>query len=420
MLPPIKAFGDELSLVEVFVDYDGPQLFSAVGATKTNYLAVHAPRDERGDNWLYVVISKARLRKFSNNEVSVHDAFADPEGGLVRIVSFDAKGNASVATVRANELPEHFIPQDRTVATPSQVLYRRMPAFDLRTLPDELRDATPMWEVSPQTLEYLKSIRTPVEVASARTGRLVADLILRSGDGRTDVSLPALGSLLATAQKLVDALAAPDSSHHGPIKGAIQQWTRLDAVAVFPSSFGLRIESHYGSFLTDTEGALAFDRLINLLNAGSDENVLKRILPEYGKRAVLHYRAFARALDKSDAAFELTVGKPGEAEAQSSGLTRDQIRQLQRVLDSESKKTEETVTFMGRLTAASLPKRFFVLENDESIVYGSVPKDVVSQLDGRTIGEIYIAVLKVIIEVDDTTAEEKVRYELISLRLRGE
>jgi hypothetical protein len=162
MLPPIKAFGDELSLVEVFVDYDGPQLFSAVGATKTNYLAVHAPRDERGDNWLYVVISKARLRKFSNNEVSVHDAFADPEGGLVRIVSFDAKGNASVATVRANELPEHFIPQDRTVATPSQVLYRRMPAFDLRTLPDELRDATPMWEVSPQTLEYLKSIRTPV------------------------------------------------------------------------------------------------------------------------------------------------------------------------------------------------------------------------------------------------------------------
>lgn len=419
MLPPVETFGDELSVLDVFVEYDGPQLFSAVGKTKTYYLAVHAPRDERGDNWLYVVVNKARLRKFSNNEISVHDAFAGPEGGLVRVVSFDKQGKASVVTMNASELPNDFIPQDQTVAPSSQLALGRVPAFDLRDLPDDVRDATPMWEVSPQALEYLKSIRTPVEVASARTGRLVADIILRSGEGRTDVSLPALGGLLATAQKLIDALASPHSSPHGPIKSAVQQWTRLDAVAVFPSSFGLRIESHYGSFLDDTEGAAAFDRLITLLNAGSDEGALKQILPEYGKRAVLHYRAFAKALDKSDAAFELCVGLPGSPEAQKSGLTRDQIRQLQRVLESESKKTEETASFVGRLTAASLPKRFFVLENDESIIYGGVPKDAVAQLDGRTIGEIYVAVLKVIIEVDDTTADEKVRYELVSLRPRG-
>jgi hypothetical protein len=271
--------------------------------------------------------------------------------------------------------------------------------------------------VSPAAIEYLKSIRTPVEVAAARSGRLIADLILRPGQGRTDVSVPALGSFLTTTQRLVDALAQEDGSgKRGPIKGGVREWTQLDATASFPSSFAVRIETRHGSVDPLTYGRAAFERLLALLSAADERERLIRLTAQLSGRAVAHYRAFAKSIVNSDSGFRAVVGFPHDPAPHEVYLSAEQVIQTYRFLEANVESETSRIELTGKLIALSLKTRFFLIETDEESYSGRVEEHAMPNFVLKKVGAVYRVTLSAIYEVSDVSGEAASKYSLLDLQ----
>ena len=178
MLPEGTILG-RLKIDEVFVDYHGPQLFSCSDhrARPRHLLAVHAPKTEAGDNWLYVYIGLRRLKKVAQGKVDLHAAFSQPENGKIQAVCFMANGATYVRAVKVFQVPDDWLPMqgerlgdpgaadllsgDEQPEEPSDV-------SDPDELPSVLREPAPMWEFDPRFIDYLRKKRTPVDEASRR------------------------------------------------------------------------------------------------------------------------------------------------------------------------------------------------------------------------------------------------------------
>lgn len=413
-LPPPDQFGDELAVVDILIDYDGPQLVQVAGRSGKAYLAIHTTPLRGQDRWLYAELSDSRMNDFLRGDLSPHSAFRAAEQDVLRVVSFAPDGTTTVELKKASTVPGSWLPEpdfaEIALAKPFQMEPR-----EFAVMPAVIRRSVPMWELSSEAVAFLRSVRTPVQVAAKRSSRLVADLMLDPGSHRTDLPVTILGRLLTTMQRLVDVLGAP-SAAKGPVKSTVRQWTQLDAVAVFPSSFGLRIESHQGSIDDNTEGHAAFQTLVDLLNAGSNEESLAPILATIGQRAKLQYRAFANALGDADVDLALNIGIPSRDEPLGGAITRDELRKLSSLLDAQGEEIEELQEVRGRLVAISLRTKFFLLEHDGTSISGRIEDACLPKMSGKKIDELYTVTIRVVTRIDETTAEPIVKNRLADIQ----
>lgn len=413
MIAPNVVLGEGLEIDEVFIDYDGPQLFSARTASGRRFVVMHAPADGELDNWLYVEVSEARLQAFGANLISPRVLFGEPESQVLQLLSFDANGSLQkFSSVAPADLPRDYLPSELVAKASLEVSGLRNAN---ENFPVSLVDPQHMWELDKPTIEFLKRNRTPVEVAAERSGRVVADIVFGEGSGRIHLSLPTLGGVLTASQRLLDALAVPDSSLHGPIPLLTRQRTQMDAIAIFPSSFGLRIETHEGSILEQSDSRVAMERLVVLLGAGADPDGLSQILPQIGKRALLQYKAFAKAVGRSGTDIQLKVGLPGAPSSLVAALSADQVVDLQRLLDAETKKTEEVRQIKGRLVAASLRTKFFLIEDDENSYSGRINDNCLPKVDGKPLGGFFTVTIRILKQIDETSGDITEKYELIEI-----
>jgi hypothetical protein len=423
MLPVNTSLG-ELSIDEIFIEYDGPQFFSCRDGEGRRLLAVHAPSTDDKDNWLYVYISPERLSLLRAGAVSLRDAFYMPEGDTLELVSFLPRGEVEVSKRHPSNLPDDWLPDegerlDDWVLFPPesntvQVLEGTLSRSALtEELPEFLRSPAPMWEISPEVLEYLHARRTPVAVAAARSGRLVLDLVIKKGTQRTDVPVFALGNLLTSAQGVVEAftLTVPGDR----TTAAVREAARLDAVAAFPSSFGIRLDTHQSALFPDPSLVQALNRLMDLLAVGNDPASLREILRDLGPRPALRFKGFARAMAKSDADFAIEVGIPGDMVARRAELSRSQVNKLVELLNIEVQQAEQFLKFRGKLVGVSLRTRFFRLEDDETSFSGRIDDRYLPSMHGKTIGGLYDAAILILTDLNDATGEESERHILTSL-----
>ena len=99
-----------LDLVELYLYYDGPRLFSAISKTERLFLVSWFGQIERGiDDWLVAPISEERLNEVRFGRVDLHDAFQQAEGGSVYIVRTPV-GSTSMRTVIGLEISEDDLP----------------------------------------------------------------------------------------------------------------------------------------------------------------------------------------------------------------------------------------------------------------------------------------------------------------------
>ncbi|MBB3474025.1 DUF6575 domain-containing protein [Sphingomonas sp. BK345] len=406
---------------QVLIEYDGPQLAVWRDQVGGDYLALHLPDELGQERWLLARSSPKRLSHIKAARLDLRSAFADAELGVVHILTLIGPAAATAVQVEPSTLPDDLLPEREQFLTPPdqarQLATSTAVAVEQASMPVELRDPAPLWEISPAAIAYLKSIRTPVQISSAHSGRLVADLILRPSDGRTDVPVTALGAFLTSTQKLVDALALEeDHGRRGPVKAAIKTWTQLDAVASFPSSFALRVESHSGSVDPLTYGKAAFKKLLAMLSAADDREKLLVITSGMSGRAVAHYRAFTKAVMNSEAGFRAVVGFPDEAHASEVQITAEQVARTYRQLEANIATETTTVTLTGRLVALSLKTRFFLIETDNESYSGKVDENALSKVNLSRIGGTFIAKLAESFEVSDVTGEALIRHTLQDLQ----
>ena len=426
MLPVGTKLG-VLRLREVFVDYDGPQLFSCSDQAGRHLIAVHAPATSEGDNWLYAYISRHRLQSVRAGLTSLRQAFAQPEDGRIQIVVFDFEGMARVKTVIPGELSDNWYPHDSErlgdldedqLVEGELLPYANAWNGDISPdIPDFLRNPAPMWEVSPELLNFLRTRRTPVSEVARRTGRSVVDLVFKPPFDRSEMPASVLGNLLLAAQGAVEAFApplAPGSKGMGA-----RELSRLDALPVFPGSFGLRLDAHEANLVPNPRLVEALQRLVSLLAAAGDPAKVRVLLRECGPGAAMKFRSFAQAIEKSDADLSVEVGIPFTEETSSAQVSRRDVAQLVELLNSEAALSQETFVFRGQLVGVTLGTKFFALEDDERIVSGRIAEAALASMFGKTIGDHYDANITAITDISEVTGRERTRNILNGLEPIG-
>lgn len=422
MLPVGTNLGN-LRYGEIYLEFDGPQLFYCIDEFERKLISVHAPLSENGvDNWLFVYISEERIKNLKNNKLSIFNVFAFPEKGRIEHLRVFADGSMVVESVLPSTIPPDWLPEFGEYLSYSENvgLAPREP-FDVSEAEEEIRQRAlsfgSMWELSQDALDTFRRLKTPVNVVADRTRRFVLDVVWGAGSAVHFVDLGSFGVQALCFQRLLDALAdvglgRRDSSG---ISGAARDLARMNVVAVFPGSFGVRLESHAGRILPHPVIIGSNRQLLDLFAASSDQESLRKLLRHLGPKVALRYKALFRSLSENSADFSADFGVPGDIEAHSVKISQKEIIEVYSMLKKEEVVFREEFEFVGRLTGVSLRSKFFRIENEERIVAGRIGQGALSLISGKRIDKQHIAKIEVQVELDETTGKEEERYTLLSI-----
>lgn len=109
-IPPVGTQLGVLSIQDVFVEYDGPKLFTCINEWGQLYLAIFVDEDDSSETYVYAPQSAGRMRDLAAGRISLRDATVKPSGPHVWIVRrlLEATG-AEVKSIPASELPESWL-----------------------------------------------------------------------------------------------------------------------------------------------------------------------------------------------------------------------------------------------------------------------------------------------------------------------
>ena len=102
----------ELEIVETYVYYDQPVLFSCKSAAGHLYLVVAADKNDEHETWLYVGVSAERLSLIRSGTIDLHDAFAEPEDSflLQEIIPYDDQTQPRMERIQPDQISEDMLP----------------------------------------------------------------------------------------------------------------------------------------------------------------------------------------------------------------------------------------------------------------------------------------------------------------------
>lgn len=130
-----------LFLVEMYLHYDGPRLFSAISPTDNLFLITWFGQTDPGtDDWLLAPVSATRLEAIRSGHIDIHDAFRLVETGSLYLLR-SPLGDAPIRSVAAKEIPEEDL------ADPGEILEE---TGTLRAVLEELarRQVRPLQEAA--------------------------------------------------------------------------------------------------------------------------------------------------------------------------------------------------------------------------------------------------------------------------------
>ncbi len=425
-LPNLDPSGGPLRIEEVYIDYDGPQFFVTRNNGGSHFLGLHTLSPPNSDIWLYVRASAARVSDIARGEVSIRDAFSAPEYGKVAWHEIYLDPNLELPEQVfwrfSNEISEDYLPDvDSYLVVPQADTQDSKSAVSRssESIQTVVRRAhTPMWEFDPAVVDILRSYKTPAHISASITNRSVIDLSFSVNKSRTDFPARSLSAVLGVTQSLIDSLAMDpsDSSNGGSSSASLRGRTALDAVATFPSSFGLRLEANQGDMAENGPVEVALRRLEVLLRAINDPASMQIALKSISKRAQNHFKAFSKAVASGKADLKLETAYPRQDASTKILVSKIDIDWLTSFLDLEVNAAERRFPFKGRLLAVSLRSKFFLLQGDDGTeIAGRITKDCLIKINEKRVNVEHIADILEVTEVSEATGDETHKYYLIGI-----
>lgn len=380
----------ELEMTEVYIDYDGPRLFSCLSATDQRYLAVWSVEREDADGWLYLPVSHRRLDMIRSGATGLRDAYRQAESVVFFVtLHHDLDMRDEVEPFQPRDLPDEWLPE-----------------------PDAQLDLHVHTQPPMSPAAELERI-----VAQERRGRLR----LKAEWGslrRTEAPSRTLGELLVSTQNLYDnvglALLRTDPPQAGRIPFDVMERTASDVVGLSAASFVIEIA---GRELDDLFDGSTFTKItgqvLGLLNPSLDRDSLINQLSALRPRGAKSFRNFVRQLASSGA--DMTLSGAGAAmEFTSHTLTVDQLQTMRSILDLVV--PDETFEIRGRmrLYRADFQRRLFGVEVEDSGLQfeGTIDPRAVAQVDHAPINELYDVLIYEFGAFDEAVGDRKPTYVL--------
>jgi Family of unknown function (DUF6575) len=100
-----------LEFIDLYLDYDGPRLFSCKDGRGHLYVAVWVHESETSDVWLYAPVSRKRLLDIEADNVDLRSAFAATESGKVlKLSNSHESAPPLIETIDCSDIPEEWLP----------------------------------------------------------------------------------------------------------------------------------------------------------------------------------------------------------------------------------------------------------------------------------------------------------------------
>ena len=379
-----------LKIVETFEYYDQPVLFSCKNAAGRLYLVVAADENERNETWLYAGVSEKRLKLIRSGSIDLHDAFADPEDGfLVReIVPYNNQTGLQTDFVQPDQISEDMLP------IPGERL-------NLKT-------------------DTLPALSSPEEFARSQKREILNLTLNFEGVFMTEAPAVALSKILGTLQDVFNTIGMIHSDL-SQVTEDIRRKMGISLIGVGAGSFDIRLAStEIVDLFNDSDFGSAFgnaiQRFLNLLDAGSNQEKLKRLLGPLGLRVENSYTKFLKSLNESVIDTKFTWVSPNPQRGGTADLSKLQLRAAIEILERFQKAEPVTFDITGTLMGAFLKSKKFEIETTEKTYTGDIADEALEAVSTATLSREYTAQMQETTEKSETTGEiTKLKYQLLKL-----
>lgn len=386
----------KLQLLEVYHYFDGPRLFSCTNTAGLRFLAFWLGDERTTDRWLYVPVSHTRLQFARSGGMSLRQLCQSPEDGILWLITLpiDSSEPTSVSPI----FPEQLAPED----TPAEDSFLTL---ETDTLPP---------------IEETAALR------AERSRSEVLDIALKPpGARRNEIGARVLGSTLVNTQDLIEAIVysrAGYKARRGRPPTHLRQASELNAVGVFPSSFGMRLESKVqADIFGDTTLRPALEQMASLISAGLDREHLRAILSELGGRVAARYTVLLNSLAQNNTDIKAEWASPkSPRETQTFSFTWREAQRVADILLTTIDEFTETFTIRCRLDGIDVHTKQFDLLNLETNerITGQI-LDAFIEAARRAAARVpaeYVATIEQRQEIVAVTGETKEKYSLVSLK----
>ncbi len=377
-----------LEIVETYVYYDQPVLFSCKSTAGHLYLVVATDKNDEHEAWLYVGVSAERLNLIRSGAIDLHDAFAEPEDGflLQEIIPYDDQTQPRMEPIQPDQISEDMLPM------PGECL-------DLET-------------------ETLPALRNSEEIAVSRKQEILNLALSYDRVLRTEAPIASLGDIFGRLQNVINAIGTDLLKLERPTEEA-ERKLQISLLGIGSGSFDIQLASTetldlFGN--SDCGDAIA--ELLQLLNAGSDKEELKKLLEPFTSKVVKDYTKFLKSLSESIVDTRFTWTSPDPDRNRIVHLPRLQIRDMVDILQKFQEETPFTFEITGTLIGASLKSKKFELETAGERIYScKITQEAIETVRNATLSQIYTAKIQEITKRSETANEiTKTEYRLLSLR----
>jgi len=387
----------ELEIINIYVYYDQPWIFSCKDKNEQLYFCLCADEDERGQRWLYLPVSKHKLFEIESGSISIYSAFKSANVKYVFnvYISFDNELD-EISLIKPSDIEDDCLPD-------KDIKLSFIDPYDVNYF-NHVQN-----KVKLQKIEY-----DPLEL-SLMTRRDVLDLCFEPQETHhPEIDCDSLGISLITTQAIINSISYNKINPKGRIPNEFKLKNKLNVAATRAASFGvILLSNETANLMGSTPVSEAIQIFSKLLEAKDNEQLLNDICELIPPRAFYQYVNLLKALLNSNTNLQLKTATPDRFYKHVK-LTQESMSSTLNIIENKYKTFVTKKEMLGELVGYNVKKNTFALLDLEQNLYtGSLS----SNLKGATltIPSSVKVIIQESIDINPLTQKEKYTYELIEI-----
>jgi hypothetical protein len=322
---------NELQLIEVYVEFNGPILYSAYNDSGQIFLILLIDQNDSYDDFLYLPISLKKLQKVRQGLIDLYLVFSQPESFILKVRNYfdETDLSCSVEVLNNESLEPCILPSPNTFIDDCS---QDLPIDFVR---EEHKLSQLAIENNRDALEFkLKPLNFPE---------------------LHEISAFFFGKLLVDFQDLIFSLLGTRLSNRDPSYAILKEMATFNALASFPAgSFVVKLISANQHTKLDIFDGLSSSDIIEdfiyLLNSFSDINLFKSYYSSFSnsKNLMKLSKNFLKSLVSSGCNLDIFWGSPSLNKGGTSSLSLDNANIIIELINSIQDQQEIPIQVVGK------------------------------------------------------------------------
>ena len=234
-----------LDLIEIYIEFNGPKLFSCCNNYGQIFLILWFDEEECKETWFYILISLDRLKNIREGKFDLHEAFLNPENSFIYQVDIDTeKETESVEKINSLDINKEYLPVPQTFIKCEQENFK---------------------------INLLSQNASLVQDAVQKCREIVSLRLESQLKYNNEISINHLSYILSSFQSLINTIAKDINNNH-----FVQKNTQFNLFATSPGSFKLELGSVIDDISDNSLAGDSIEEFLNFIEASINEESFKK------------------------------------------------------------------------------------------------------------------------------------------------